>query len=333
MITVNSKSVLPYINTHPLIESTELSAICGHYVIPLSLMIADWPMVLESLKSGSTVAVEKTDEGIETLWHIIKNPTYYPWILKKSLRFITSSDADNVICNLNAEHFLRATIGSNSVSDIQYTDHRPYTFLFTNRKMRSHRRYLITTLRKSGLLDSALWSCLHQHSTQGHPEITRIYSPDTNMPLKTLDPAYDPAPTDWIDGIIHPLQYQHTWFTLVSETGFEYPYSFRTEKVWKPILAGHPFIVCANQGFYRDFRNLGFRTFNHLIDESFDSIIDGKERLDMLIATVKWLCNQDLQKFWKESRDICLYNQHRALELHNSLEKDFTLKFLDFMHA
>ena len=76
MITVNSKSVLPYINTHSLIESKELSAICGHYVIPLSLMISDWPTVLESLKSGSTVAVEKTDEGIETLWHIIKNPIY-----------------------------------------------------------------------------------------------------------------------------------------------------------------------------------------------------------------------------------------------------------------
>jgi hypothetical protein len=91
--------------------------------------------------------------------------------------------------------------------------------------------------------------------------------------------------------------------------------------------------VCANAGFYRDLKNLGFRTFDYLIDESFDSIIDGKDRLDRLIATVGWLCEQNLSQFWRETQDICLYNHARALELHNSLKKDFTQRFIEFMHA
>jgi len=305
-------------------------------IITVKTLTESWPQIRCLLEQGITIAVEKTDESVTTLWHLTKNKDYYPWFENKSLKLITSSDSGPEISNLNAEHFLSATIGSQDINlPITYSElDRPYTFLFTNRKIRPHRRYLILELQKQGMLDHALWSCLEGHNTHGHPEHNRIYADDISMPVKKLEPGYDPVPMpDWIDGVIYAAQYQHTWFTLVSETGFEYPYSFRTEKTWKPILAGHPFVICANAGFYRDLKNLGFRTFDRLIDESFDSIIDGKDRLDRLIATVQWLCDQDLAQFWQETRDICLYNHARVLELHNSLKKDFTQRFLDFMNA
>jgi hypothetical protein len=58
----------------------------------------------------------------------------------------------------------------------------------------------------------------------------------------------------------------------VSETVFTYPYSFRTEKIWKPIAIGHPWIAVSNFGYYRDMHELGFKSFGHLIDEKFDLI-------------------------------------------------------------
>jgi len=305
-------------------------------VISLKTFHAQWPKLLEILESGGSVVIEKTDESVTTLWHLIKNVEYSPWFESRQLRLITSSDADPGIANLNAEHFLSATIGSQEVSlPVDYSGvDRPYSFLFTNRKIRPHRRYLILELQRQGLLDAALWSCLSDHNTYSHPDHNRIYCDGISMPIKLLDAGYDPEPKPaWIDGVIYPRQYQDTWFTLVSETAFEYPYSFRTEKIWKPILAGHPFLVCANTGFYRDLRNLGFRTFDRLIDEEFDSIIDGKARLDRLIDTVKWLCEQDLAKFWQETREICLYNHQRAWELHSSLKKDFSQKLLEFINA
>jgi hypothetical protein len=305
-------------------------------IISVRTLLEQWPEIEKQLSQGQITAVEKTDEGVTTLWHIVTNVQYAPWIRSGQLRLITSSDADSSISNFNAEHFLAATIGSQEVRlPLTYTDQaRPYTFLFPNRKIRPHRRYLILELQKRMLLDRALWSCLKGHNTQGHPEHTRVYADGISMPVKKLDEGYDPAiAPDWIDGVIYPQQYQHTWFTLVSETAFEYPYSFRTEKIWKPILAGHPFLVCANTGFYKDLRNLGFRTFDRLIDESFDSIIDGKDRLDRLIDTVAWLCQQDLAEFWRASREVCLYNHQRALELHNSLAQNFTSRLLEFMNA
>jgi hypothetical protein len=305
-------------------------------VISLKTLLQDWKKIQQELIDGHVIAVEKTDESVSTLWHIIKNAEIEPWIKSKRLRLITSGDSDFTIANLNAEHFLCATIGSQEISiPVEYqTLIRPYTFLFTNRKIRPHRHYLIQELKRKGLLDHALWSCLNKHRTYGHPEHTRIYTKEIDISIKHLDPGYDPTPApDWIDGVIYPLQYQHTWFTLVNETGFEYPHSFRTEKIWKPILADHPFLVCANAGFYRDLRNLGFRTFDRLIDESFDSIINGKDRLDRLIDAVEWLCRQDLAEFWQASRDVCLYNHQHALELHNSLAQKFTPQLMEFMNA
>lgn len=326
---IDSDVVLSYLKSGCTVDT-------DRRVISQKTLLGSWASIEKDLKNGHVIAVEKTDESVSTLWHIIKNASMAPWFRSKRLRLITSSDADTGIANLNAEHFLAATLGSQEFSmPVQYDDHdRAYTFLFTNRKIRPHRRYLILELQRKGLLDRALWSCLDSHNTHGHPDHNRVYAEGVSLPIKYLDSGYDPATTpDWIDGVIYPRQYQNTWFTLVSETGFEYPHSFRTEKIWKPILAGHPFVVCSNQGFYRDLRNLGFRTFDHLIDESFDSIIDGKDRLDRLIATVGWLCDQDLQQFWDATRDICLYNHARALELHTNLKKDFTQQFLEFMNA
>jgi hypothetical protein len=332
---VESELALPYLCLDNITVGA-LEDMPNRYVISLKSLNNNSELVLKSLANGSVIAIEKTDESISTLWHIVKNKDYEHWIRTGQLRLITSSDSGTEVSNLNSEHFLSATIGSQDTPiPVEFSDqYRPYSFLFTNRKIRPHRRYLILELRRKGLLDHALWSCLNKHSTHGHPEHTRIYIKETDISIKHLDPGYDPIPApDWIDGVIYPPQYQHTWFTLVSETGFEYPHSFRTEKTWKPILAGHPFIVCANAGFYRDLRNLGFRTFDHLIDESFDSIIDGKDRLDRLIDTVQWLCKQDLVKFWQASREVCLYNHQRALELHNSLARDFTPRLMEFMNA
>jgi hypothetical protein len=325
--TIDADVVLSYLQS---------STADAHWrIISLKTLLEHWPEIEKQLSQGQTIAVEKTDEGVTTLWHIVTNAQYASWIRSGKLRLITSSDAGPDISNFNAEHFLAATIGSQEVGlPLSYTEQRPYSFLFTNRKIRPHRRYLILELQKRSLLDHALWSCLSDYNTYSHPDHNRVYADGVSMPIKLLDAGYDPdvAP-DWIDGVIYPEQYQDTWFTLVSETVFEYPYSFRTEKIWKPILAGHPFLVCANAGFYRDLRNLGFRTFDRLIDESFDSIINGKDRLDRLIDTVEWLCDQDLAEFWQASRDVCLYNHQHALELHNSLAQNFTPRLLEFMNA
>jgi hypothetical protein len=335
-IIVESGLALNYLKTNQEIQVGTLDSSADCFIISLHTLQHQWTEVEKILIAGGTVAVEKTDESVITQWHVIQSQRYRQWILQGRLKFVTGGDAPTDIGNLNSEHFLAATVGSQSygIPLLDYKNNpRPYKFLFTNRKVRPHRRYLIHRLHQEGLLANSLW-CNHEgHTTWGHPDFNVNYT-DAIPPTQQLPSGYDPEQLpDWIDGIIVKQQFLDTWFTLVSETVFESPASFRTEKFYKPVLAGHPFLVCANYGFYRDLHNLGFRSFNHLIDESFDVIINGKDRMDRLISTVQWLCQQDLAQFWNAAKEVCLYNQHRALELHNSQHHSFTQQLKEFMNA
>ena len=214
-----------------------------------------------------------------------------------------------------------------------YTTDRPYKFLFLNGRSRPHRTELITRL--DGLLDQCIWTNLD--STNG-------------LPIKTLDPKYEydhvvtsqPLPTTgfvkhelfdnkWGDVYIKENLYQDTYFSLVTETVFGYPYSFRTEKIWKPVAVGHPWIAVANAGFYKDFRNLGFQTFNHVIDESFDNIEDNNKRLDRIVQVVEDLCQQDLAAFIKECYNVCKYNQQHLAGMRQKVRQEFPERFFQFI--
>jgi hypothetical protein len=306
------------------------------YVISLRTLIQNWrhARILDILELGGRIIIEKTDESVVTQWHIASNPHYLSKMQSGQIRWITGGDAPNGIVNLNSEHFLAATIGSQpyGVPLLDYNRYnRKHTFLFTNRKLRPHRQYLINLLQKQELLENALWCNHDKDITWGHPDFNKVYSQET-VETKHLPAGYD-VDADWVDGVIVPAQYKETWFTLVSETVFETPASFRTEKFYKPVLAGHPFIVCANRDFYKDLKHLGFQTYGQWIDESFDSIDDGQERIQRLVQEVSWLTQQDLPKFWEETKETRLYNLRHAFAIHSSQQQTFTQQLKDFVNA
>jgi hypothetical protein len=335
-IIVETGLALNYLKSDQEIQVGTLDSTADCFIISLQTLQQQWFTVEKILLAGGTVAVEKTDESAITQWHVVQNQRYRSWVSQGRLRFITGGNAPAEIGNLNSEHFLAATIGSQPYGTplLNYQTYtRPYKFLFTNRKVRPHRRYLIYRLHQEGLLANSLWCNHEEHTTWYHSDFNVNYT-NENVPVQQLPQDYDPKdPPPWVDGVIVKQQFLDTWFTLVPETVFELDASFRTEKFYKPVLAGHPFVICANSGFYRDLHNLGFRSFGHLIDESFDVIINGKDRMDRLISTVKWLCQQDLSEFWNSAREVCLYNQHHALELHNSQHHSFTQQLKEFMNA
>ena len=137
---------------------------------------------------------------------------------------------------------------------------------------------------------------------------------------------------EWGEIYLNPLPYIDTYFSLVTETVFDMPYSFRTEKIWKPILMGHPWITIANNGFYRDLKNLGFQTYSHVLDESFDTMDNGKDRLDRIVAVVNDLCQQDLAAFLKECYNTSKYNQQHHLELADRTRNEFPDRFFQFIN-
>ena len=78
-------------------------------------------------------------------------------------------------------------------------------------------------------------------------------------------------------------------------------------------------------------RNLGFRTFNNLIDESFDSIDNNQDRLTRISEVVRDLCQQDLASFIKECYNVCKYNQQHLAEMRIKVRQEFPERFFQFI--
>ena len=124
----------------------------------------------------------------------------------------------------------------------------------------------------------------------------------------------------WGDAIVNPLAYVDTCFSVVTETIFDYPYTFRTEKIWKPMIMSHPFVAAANAGYYRDLHSAGFQTFGHLIDETFDQIDDPTDRANRIVDVVADICYNGAASFLKSAQDVCKYN-YQHLREHNACER------------
>ncbi len=215
---------------------------------------------------------------------------------------------------------------------LNYKTHRPYEFLFLNGRLRPHRKWLIDGLRSQGLLTHALWTNLGSTVEMG---FTSVLKPPQEEPIRLLPEQYeieraqsrlstvgntgfvkhDLFNNTWGDAIVNHRCYTDTWFSIVTETIFDYPHTFFTEKIWKPIIMGHPFVVAANPGYLKDLRRAGFRTFNHIIDEHYDQIDCPRTRIERIIDTVRGISQHvGAANLWEASRDICKYNQQRLVE-------------------
>ena len=196
-----------------------------------------------------------------------------------------------------------------------------------------HRQKLLS--RVEPLLVDAIWTNLDSAGGPVKilgPEYEFDFYKDKEKVADTGYVKYELFNDQWGEIYLRAKPYLDTHFSLVTETVFEYPYSFRTEKIWKPIAIGHPFIAVSNAGYYRDLRALGFKTFNNLIDESFDSTENNDQRLEQIALEVEWLCKQDLAKFSEEAYNVCKYNQQHLAEMRMQVRKEFPQRFEQFIN-
>ena len=59
-----------------------------------------------------------------------------------------------------------------------------------------------------------------------------------------------------------------------------------TEKVWRCIESEVPFIILTHKGLLKYLRGQGFRTFNDIIDESYDEIDDDMTRVKTVFEKI-----------------------------------------------
>lgn len=76
--------------------------------------------------------------------------------------------------------------------------------------------------------------------------------------------------------------YKNFFVDVVTETVFNYPYAYISEKIMRSILIGRPFILFGAPNTLTWLKELGFKTFSDFWDESYDLDPDPNSRFEKL---------------------------------------------------
>jgi hypothetical protein len=174
---------------------------------------------------------------------------------------------------------------------------KKYDFLYLNKQPRPHRVKLYEKLIQNNCLKNSLYS-FTDYKTPLNP----VYE----LPWIDVKQKY---PDYGFDQDIYEKPYNETGCSIVSETNDNNTDVFMTEKIWKPIIAGHVFIVHGNYQYLKKLRELGFKTFESVFDESYDNIQNPNKRIDALAELIQKLKGSDWEEIYKQTEDIREHNR------------------------
>ena len=118
--------------------------------------------------------------------------------------------------------------------------------------------------------------------------------------------------------------YEETFLSVVSETLYDNDKLYFTEKICKPIMCLHPFILVTSPHSLKKLKEFGYKTFHPFIDESYDNEEDGLKRMQMIFDELdKFRARpiQELKDWWKEILPILEHNQKVFLKIGKNKSK------------
>lgn len=192
-----------------------------------------------------------------------------------------------------------------------------FLFLSYNRNPRKQRIVLLIDLLKDNLFDKGLISLnkfIHEPPEEYDIELYEYLK--NNAPF-SFDDRYDLYYN--LACNITKEDYQRTFISLVTESLIDEDTLFFSEKIWKPIMVGHPFILYGNKDSLKYLKNLGYQTFDRWIDEKYDDELDYKVRSKMIVNEIKKLSEkslEDLKIIRNEMNDVCVHNQNHYKKLY-----------------
>jgi len=105
--------------------------------------------------------------------------------------------------------------------------------------------------------------------------------------------------------------YDECFCAIVTETNFSVPYGNISEKTFYAIAYGKPFILVAPYRSLNYLKNLGFKTFDHFWDESYDDIEDPVKRIVKIYDVIDCLDNMsvtELKQLYQQMLPILKHN-------------------------
>ena len=175
--------------------------------------------------------------------------------------------------------------------------YKKHDFLYLNKQPREHRTKLYNKLLEENVLSKSLYTFLGLKSPRRLSKEHELPWVDANnYPMRGMDQDITEQP------------YIDTVCSIVSETNDNDTDVYMTEKIWKPIIAQHVFVVHGNHLYLQKLRELGFKTFGSYFNESYDLENNRDKKIDAIVS----LCKDLKTKDWQD-----IYRQTIALRQHN----------------
>lgn len=212
------------------------------------------------------------------------------------------------------------------IVDQHFTSQKNKNFLNLNKRMRPNKQALVYYLEKNNLVENNLVSNLWYESEILTPEEFSRYNFDQSLyeQVKNIVDKKLIIDVEDNDQNSDARLYLSTKYSLVSETYTGSTVKFITEKSYKPILMGHPFVIHGTTGSLEYLRRNGYETFPELFDESYDTFSNPKNQLKIVVENLKKDITID-----KHIIEKCRFNQNLFLQQPTkNITRDKLLHFL-----
>jgi hypothetical protein len=208
---------------------------------------------------------------------------------------------------------------------------RSHRFTVLSRRHQSWRATVMAWLHQQKILDQSFWS----YNVIGINDGYYRDNPMKDNPIRMM--PYYPGLPEYVNAFLAKAPYtcdtltddQHNTHDLLVEQHFQDSYcnivletlfdaeqsggAFLTEKTFKPIRHAQPFVIfgCANS--IRTLNDLGYRTFDHAIDNCYDKCQDNRERFANLTKTITHVHQSDLHELYQKCMPDIEHNQQLFL--------------------
>ncbi len=246
--------------------------------------------------------------------------------------------------NLNTFHFPHFFISTlfELPEPIETEFEKEKDFLILNRRLGFNKFKLLKAISDKGLLGECLYTILSvlSDTTYNLTKYSELNEVGNRIGLNRLPISLDNDIAN-VEDVIKDDTYLYklntdvffkTKVNIISETFLDYRLDDRfndtihiTEKTWKAIYIGVPFIISATNGHIETLHKFGFKTFDSIIDESYDFEDDIDVKLDKLITSAIELKNKYNTK---EVLEINEYNKtlFKSIEHKKSIVEEYFIK-------
>ena len=202
---------------------------------------------------------------------------------------------------------------------------------------REHRHIIYDLINTGNIKDNVMltYKAASPNMIKGEDSAGWIWESD-GLEFIYDDVQWSVCQVKYYDQLMHLSQiipiriYNQTAYSVVAETMCDNLYSFYTEKIVKPILARRLFIVYSGQYYLHNLRELGFKTFDGIIDESYDLEPDVEIRGRMIYKQIQFLDQHPQEQILEQIKPIVEHNYNLMMNTNweLSLFKKFTTLFL-----